>query len=263
MDEKRPLRPLDESWDRALCVVAHPDDVEYGSASAVARWTSQGKEVSYLLVTHGEAGIDSMSPEEARVVREQEQRNSARVVGVSTVEFFDYPDGTIEYSLGLRRDIARAIRRYRPELIVSNSPNLLFGPGLVNSADHRAVGLATLDAAYDAANRWIFPELLDEGLEPWGGVRMICSGPPARPTYAVDVSHSFTQGVASLREHAAYLEGLGAGGDPADFLRSFMEPVGALMGCELALAMDVALGPGAPRALPNPDEVRRVATGGL
>jgi len=216
MDEERPMQRLDECWDRALCVVAHPDDIEFGPASLVARWTSQGKEVSYLLITRGEAGIDTVPPEQAAALREREQLNS-----------------------------------YRPELLFTNSPHLSFGPGLLNSADHRAVGLAALDASHDAGNRWIFPELLEEGLEPWAGVRMICSGPPAHPTHAVDVTDYFHQGVASLREHAAYLEALGMHGDPSPFLRSFMEPAGARMGCELALAMDVIYGPGMPQQTPT------------
>lgn len=243
MDEESSLQPLDEAWDRALFVVAHPDDIEFGPASLVARWTTQGKEVTYLLITRGEAGIDTMPPERAAAVREQEQINSARVVGVTAVEFLSYPDGTIEYGPALRRDIAGAVRRYRPELVLTNSPHLTFGPGLLNSADHRAVGLATLDAVHDAGNRWIFPELLEQGLEPWAGVRTICSGPPAHPTHGVDVTDYFVQGIASLREHAAYLEALGMHGDPAQLLRTFMEPAGAQMGCELALALDVISGP--------------------
>jgi LmbE family N-acetylglucosaminyl deacetylase len=250
MQNESSLQPFDEDWDRALCVVAHPDDVEFGLASVVARWTAQGKEVSYLLMTRGEAGIDTMAPEEAAVVREHEQMRSARVVGVTCVEFLDYRDGVIEYGPALRRDIARAIRRHRPEVVLTNSPHLAFGPGLLNSADHRAVGLATLDAAYDAANRWIFPELLAEGLEPWAGVRMIGSGPPVHPTHGLDVTDYFELGVASLREHAAYLEALGMHGDPGEFLRLFMEPAGARMGCELAIPMDVIFGPGmSPEAL--------------
>src|SRR5690348_14806875 len=112
-----PLPPLREDWQRALCVAAHPDDLEYGIASAVARWTAQGKQVTYLLATRGEAGIDKMSPQEAASVREEEERQGAREVGVEIVEFLDHPDGIVEYGLPLRRDIARAIRVHRPEII--------------------------------------------------------------------------------------------------------------------------------------------------
>src|SRR5947209_17046644 len=103
MSEPQRLEPIDENWERALAVVAHPDDLEYGAASPVARWTSSGKSVAYLLLTRGQAGIDGMNPSEAGPVREEEERRSARAVGVETVEFLKYADGTIEYSLGLRR----------------------------------------------------------------------------------------------------------------------------------------------------------------
>src|SRR5216684_889151 len=108
MPEPQHLAALPEDWDRSLAVVAHPDDLEYGAASAIARWTVQGKQISYVLVTRGEAGIEAMCPEEVGPLREAEERRSARVVGVDTVEFLDYPDGVITYGLPLRRDIARA-----------------------------------------------------------------------------------------------------------------------------------------------------------
>src|SRR5687768_15432100 len=107
--EPQALILLPEDWHTALAVVAHPDDLEYGAASAVARWTSQGKQISYLLVTRGEAGIDAMPPDEVGPLREEEERQGARRVGVDTVEFLDYRDGVIEYGLPLRRDLARAI----------------------------------------------------------------------------------------------------------------------------------------------------------
>ena len=108
-----PLEPFPEDWARALAVVAHPDDLEYGGAAAIARWTRAGCRVAYVLVTKGEAGIDSMEPEEAARVRMAEQRDSAAVVGVDEVEFLDHPDGMLVYGLALRRDIAAAIRRHR------------------------------------------------------------------------------------------------------------------------------------------------------
>ena len=115
------LRRVPETWQKALAVVAHPDDLEYGTASAIARWTNMGKQVMYLLATRGEAGIDSMEPASVGQIREIEQRNSAMIVGVDNVEFLDYPDGVIEYGLDLRRDIARAIRRHRPDVRVNVS----------------------------------------------------------------------------------------------------------------------------------------------
>ena len=116
-----PLTPLDEDWQRALCVVAHPDDLEFGAAAAIARWTGQGKEVTYCMVTSGEAGIDALHPEEARRVREAEQVESARVVGVDTVEFLGLPDGVLEYGVPLRRAIAQVVRRHRPEIVITGN----------------------------------------------------------------------------------------------------------------------------------------------
>src|SRR3712207_3000273 len=113
------LPALPENWERALIVVAHPDDIEYGTASAVARWTAQGKQVTYLLATRGEAGIDGLHPDQAAPLREAEERAGAREVGVDVVEFLDHRDGVVEGGLGLRRDIARAIRRHRPAVILS------------------------------------------------------------------------------------------------------------------------------------------------
>src|SRR5918998_1956343 len=100
MVDRRPALP--ENWDRCLAVVAHPDDIEYGTASAVARWTAQGKQVTYLLATRGEAGINDMHPDQAGPLREAEERAGAREVGVDVVEFLDYRDGDIEYGRGLR-----------------------------------------------------------------------------------------------------------------------------------------------------------------
>src|SRR3954462_3120739 len=105
------LPPLKEDWNTALCVAAHPDDLEYGAASAVARWTSQGKRVGYLLATRGEAGIDGMHPDGGGPLREGEERAGARAAGVDAVDFLDYRDGIVESGWPLRRDIARAIRR--------------------------------------------------------------------------------------------------------------------------------------------------------
>src|SRR3954470_5770115 len=111
------LAPVDESWERALCVVAHPDDLEFGAAAAIARWTDEGKSVVYVMVTSGEAGIDALAPEECRRVREAEQVESARIVGVEQVDFLGLPDGVLEYGVPLRREICLAVRRHRPEIV--------------------------------------------------------------------------------------------------------------------------------------------------
>jgi LmbE family N-acetylglucosaminyl deacetylase len=235
------LPALPEDWERCLAVAAHPDDIEYGTASAVARWTAQGKQVTYLLATRGEAGIDSMHPDQAAPLREAEERAGAREVGVEVVEFLDHTDGVVEYSAALRRDIVRSIRRHRPEIIVSGDFSIRMIGGMVNQADHRAVGLAALDAARDAGNRWIFPELADEGLEPWGGVRFVAYAGADRPTHGVDVTgEPLKLGIASLNAHAEYTKGLGVGGpEPGPMLTWMAEMSGPAMGVRQAVLFDV------------------------
>src|ERR687888_18385 len=115
-EPKITLQPLPDDWQRALAVVAHPDDLEYGCSAAVAGWTDAGREVAYVLATRGEAGIDTVDPAVCGPLREREQGASAAVVGVTSVDFLAHRDGMIEYGLALRREIAAAIRRHRPEL---------------------------------------------------------------------------------------------------------------------------------------------------
>ena len=162
-----------EDWQRAIVIVAHPDDIEYGAAAAVAQWTDRGKDVRYVLATRGEAGIAGLSPEESGPIREEEERRSAAIVGVGEVEFLGLPDGRLVEGLELRSTLAAAIRRHRPELVVTMNFSHTWGPGYLNSADHRALGISVLDATADAANEWIFPSLTAQGLAPWPGVRWV------------------------------------------------------------------------------------------
>jgi LmbE family N-acetylglucosaminyl deacetylase len=239
MAEETRLELLPEDWNSALAVVAHPDDLEYGTASAIARWTLQGKRVSYLLVTRGEAGIDSMSPDMAGPLRQNEEIRSAKVVGVDSVEFLNYRDGVIEYGLPLRRDIARVIRRQRPDVIITHNYHLNWRTGALNMADHRNVALASLDASRDAGNRWIFPELTDEGMDPWGGVKLVCVAGSPYPTHGVDVTSTITHGVASLSEHQVYLKNLPGSFDPGTFLRRIGMESGKRLGCDMAVSFEV------------------------
>src|SRR3712207_1071768 len=163
-----PLKPLPEDWTTAVAIVAHPDDMEFGAAAAVARWTAQQKSIVYVMVTSGEAGINALAPDECRAVREREEIDSARIVGGGEGEFLGFPDGIREYGLPLRAAVARVVRRHRPEIVITGNFRESFGPGALNQADHIAVGRAVLDGVRDAGNRWIFPEQLVDGLEPWG-----------------------------------------------------------------------------------------------
>jgi len=212
MDEQLQVMPTD--FERVLAIVAHPDDMEYGAAGAVAVWTDAGKTVVYLLVTRGEAGIDGIEPSRCGPLREAEQIAAAACVGVDTVEFLDHRDGVIEHSLALRKDLAAAIRRHRPELVVTlNHHDTWFGRNW-NSPDHRNTGRAVFDAVTDAGNRWIFPELAAEGLEKWDGVRWVAVAGSAQPTHAVAIEAGLERAIASLEAHASYLAGIG--GDMAD-----------------------------------------------
>ncbi|MET8219353.1 PIG-L deacetylase family protein [Streptomyces hirsutus] len=215
------LAPMPDDWQRALAVVAHPDDLEYGCSAAIASWTDAGREVTYVLATRGEAGIDTLAPAECGPVREREQRASAAVVGVSTVEFLDHRDGVIEYGTALRRDIAAAVRRHRPELVITLNHRDTWDGAFWNTPDHVAVGRAVLDAAGDAGNRWIFPELTEQGLEPWNGVRWVAVAGSSTPTHAVDATDGLDRAVRSLLEHRAYIEAL-TDQDPEEYVRGFL-----------------------------------------
>ena len=228
------MQPMPEDWGRAVAVVAHPDDLEYGAAAAVARWTGQGKTVAYVLASRGEAGITGMDPATVGPLRVQEELRGAAIVGVTDVEFLDHADGVIEYGLALRRDLAAAFRRLAPEVVIAMSFDLTWGEeGPVNHADHRAVGLAVLDACRDAANEWVFP---DAG-PPCRTIRDAYVCATADPTHFVDVTATMDAGVASLREHRAYLEGLGGDFDPDEFLRNVAGFTGLAAGCEYAVGM--------------------------
>lgn len=229
------LASFPEDWTRGLAVVAHPDDMEYGAASAVARWTDQGKTISYLLVTRGEAGIATMTPDEVTKLRAVEQQRSCEVVGVTDLEYLDHADGLVVEGIELRRDLAAAIRQRRPEVVLSVNHRDSWGGPSWNHADHRAVGRSLLDATRDAGNRWLFR---DAG-EPWDGVRFVAfSGSPVS-THAVDVTEHLDRGIASLRCHELYLDALEGHTDPDEMLRGNAREVGTSFACEYATAFEI------------------------
>lgn len=191
---------------RVLVVMAHPDDVDFGCSGTVATWTGRGIEVTYLLVTDGDAGgyDDAITRQEMAVLRREEQRAAAKAVGVEDVRFLGYPDGRVEPTLGLRRDIARAIRQVRPDRVLTQSPERNYERIHPSHPDHRAVGGAALDAVYpDARNPYAFPELLGvEGLEAWTVREVWLSGGPT-PDHYVDVTETYERKLAALRAHAS------------------------------------------------------------
>ncbi len=234
------MQQLNEDWQRALCIVAHPDDMEFGAAAAVARWTGQGKWVGYTMVTSGEAGIDGLHPDECRSVREAEQVESARIVGVDAVDFLGQPDGVLEYGVALRRVLTAEIRKHRPDIVITNNFHDTFGGRNLNQADHIAVGKATLDAVRDAGNRWVFSDQLSDGLEPWGDVREVWAAGSPRAEHGIDTTGTFDLGVESLKAHKAYIDGLGwENWDPAEFLEGLARATGQQLGVAFAAPFEV------------------------
>jgi LmbE family N-acetylglucosaminyl deacetylase len=230
------LDPLPEDWERALAVVAHPDDMEYGAAATVARWTEQGKGVAYVLVSDGEAGISTLPPAETGPIRRQEQLAGCAAVGVTDVEFLGWPDGAIVEGLALRAELAGAIRRHRPHVVLSINHRDSWGGPSWNHADHRAVGRSLLDAVRDAANPWLFTERGPA----WDGVRFVAFSGSPQPTHAVDTTATFDRGVRSLEAHRTYLQHLGGDmADPEDFLQGAAVAGGARLGTELATTFEV------------------------
>ncbi|GIG41058.1 PIG-L deacetylase family protein [Cellulomonas phragmiteti] len=230
-----PLLP-DDALTRVLCVVAHPDDLEYGTSAAVAAWTARGVEVAYLLLTRGEAGMDALEPAQAAELRVREQVAGSHAVGVTQVEFLEHPDGVLQYGLGLRRDVAAAIRRTRPDAVLTTSWAEETPVGL-NQADHRAAGLAVADAVRDAGNRWVFPELLAEGLEPCPVRWLLVAGDP-HPTHGVDVTgEPLRRGIASLEAHREYLALLPWHPAPAELIPAVTAEQGRHVGVEHAVTL--------------------------
>ena len=223
-----------ENVERVLCIVAHPDDMEYGGSAAVAEWTAQGIEVSYLLLTAGEAGIRGMAPEVVRPMRAAEQRAACDIVGVSRLTILDFTDGLLEPNLALREAICREIRIVRPQVVVTMSWELEAGWGL-NHVDHRATGISVVDAVRDADNPWLFREqITNEGLDAcialWLLVMM------HDPGHAIEVSQqSMERGIRSLEAHRAYLAALPDHPAPSDLITGVLTGGGERAGVPYAL----------------------------
>lgn len=220
--------------DTALCVVAHPDDVEYGTSAAMAAWIDRGVEVHYLLLTSGEAGMQR-PPAEIGPLRATEQQNACDAVGVKSLKILDFPDGMLDYSLEMRKAIARVIRRIRPDVVLTMTWDVEPFWGL-NQADHRAAGLAAADAVRDADNTWVFPELTsEEGLDKWGVDWLLVAG-SAAPTHFVDVTgEPLERGIASLEAHAEYLAALPDHPAPRDMLTEISAESGKAAGVANAI----------------------------
>lgn len=189
--------------ERVLVITAHPDDVDFGAAGTVATWTDQGIEVTYCIVTDGDAGgFDPSIPRsEIGAMRRREQTAAAKQVGVDSLVFLGYPDGRLVVSLDLRRDLARVIRKVRPQRVLTQSPQRNLHRIFASHPDHLAAGEAALCAVYpDARNAFTFTELMDEGLEPWTVPEVWLMGGP-NVDRVVDVTEQFDRKLQALLCH--------------------------------------------------------------
>jgi LmbE family N-acetylglucosaminyl deacetylase len=195
---------LGASLRRILCISAHPDDNEFVIGGSVARWTREGRDVAFCLVTTGGAGVNEHTPSSEGLIpiREKEQRAAARILGVTELMLLGYVDGTLVPTLGMRRDLTRVIRRWRPDVVVCSDPTVRwYGNEYLNHPDHRAVADVALDAVFPSSETSaIFPELLAEGLPPHKVKQVLISG-SLEPDVFVDISRTLAVKCRALKAH--------------------------------------------------------------
>ncbi|MGH2455308.1 MAG: PIG-L deacetylase family protein [Candidatus Limnocylindria bacterium] len=222
------------SPERILVVAAHPDDIEFGAAGTVARWVTEGAEVSYLLMTRGDKGSDDPSADPAALAaeREREQRAAAAEIGVTSVDFLDEPDGQLEPSLRLRERVTYAIRAFRPEVVMTHDPTVLFvNNEWVNHPDHRAVGVVTVDAVYPTARDPLnFRHHLDAGLQPWKVAELFLWS-TNEANQIVDIGSTIERKLAALAHHASQFHDFP---ETAKWLRRRAEELGERTGYQAA-----------------------------
>lgn len=192
--------------ERAMVIMAHPDDPEFSVGGTLARWAAAGSHITYLILTDGSKGADdpAMTPERLVALRQEEQRAAAKVLGVKQVVFFDEPDGELHSSPELRQRVVAEIRRHRPEAIIAPDPTGYFFMGeYINHPDHRAAGEIALAAIFPASgNRMYYPQLLAAGLEPHP-VREVWLSSTPEPNRWVDITPVFDAKLAAIRCHTS------------------------------------------------------------
>ena len=224
------VQNVEEVPERVLVVFAHPDDVDFGAAGTVARWTDAGAEVTYCVATDGDAGGSDplISRDDMRATRHREQEEAAAEVGVKDVVWLGYPDGLVEASIDLRRDITRVIRQVRPLRVLSPSPERMWERIFASHPDHLAVGEAAICAVYpDARNPFAFPELAAAGLEAHTVPEVWLMASP-EPDVFVDVTEQLDRKLAALRRHVS--QSVDRDGQLESMLRGFLSEYGRRAG---------------------------------
>ena len=191
--------------DRALVITAHPDDVDFGGAGTIANLTDRGAKVTYCIVTDGQAGgfDDSIPRPKMASIRREEQTNAARAVGVTDLVFLGWMDGAVESGLGLRHDLSRVIREWRPQVVLTQSPALNLRRIYASHPDHLAVAQSAIAAVYpDTRNPYAFTDLLADGLEPWSVDEIWVMGHP-EPDEFVDITSQIDRKIAALLCHVS------------------------------------------------------------
>lgn len=229
-----PVRP----FRRALVVVAHPDDAEFGAAGTIARWVEAGTDVRYVVCTDGASGSPDadMTRERLAELRQAEQRAACAELGVTDVTFLGYADGYLEASIEARRKVAAEIRRHRPEAVITLNPDVRWSSwGYINHPDHRAVGDLVLHSINPAASTRLYDlTLIEEGLEPWDVTELWMTG-FGDGLDLVDVTGTFERKLAALRCHRTQL----LDWDPEERMREMASARGAQAGVALAEAFTV------------------------
>jgi len=200
------MEPIaDSEVSKVLVVTAHPDDVDFGAGGTIAQWTAKGIEVAYCIATNGDQGGEDpdLPRDQMPVIRQKEQRDAGKILGVTDIEFLNYRDGWLEPTIELRKKIVRAIRRVKPDRMIIQSPERNWDRLGASHPDHMAAGEAAIQAVYpDSRNRFAFMDLLDEGLEPWR-VKEVWVTSMITPNHYVDITDTFPKKMAALHAHVS------------------------------------------------------------
>ncbi len=226
---------------RVMSIHANPDDQEFTVAGTLAKWARAGSEVISICITSGDAGSNDKTPphmtkQELSRLREVEQRNACRVLGVKETIFLNYSDGILQPTIDLRRDLTRLIRKHKPDVVVCGDPTVRFyGDSYLNHPDHRVAADVALDAVFPSAGtRFIFPELLTEGYEPHEVKQVFVHG-SEKPTVFIDIASSLESKIAALKEHKSQI----GDWDPSEMMREWAKDEGKEKGLEAAEAFRV------------------------